>query len=174
MARRAGSRIIRPQPRSMVWIGWIGPTSKAAIPAASAVLQTVLNASALALRPFTIVRTRLTLWANTDQAAANEEPQLAYGMTVVKDQASTIGITALPDPVTDTDEGWFVYESMVPALQLATGVGIQAPAGVERIVDSKAQRKVGPNDDVVSVWANSSAADGAVVLVMGRFLVKLH
>ena len=55
MARRR-TRFIRPAPRSNVWIGLnVAPV---AIAAASDVTVATFNAAALALRPFTIVRTR--------------------------------------------------------------------------------------------------------------------
>ena len=174
MARRAPSRFIRPKPRSMVWLSLFVDIDKVAVPVGSGVLLATLNAAALALRPFTVTRTRGTLWTGSDQSAATEEPQISFGMIKVSDQAAAIGVTAVPSPFTDTDAPWFVYETAVPAIQLASTVGFNTPAGRETVIDSKAQRIVGVNEDVALVINNSSAADGAVCIMIGRMLVKLH
>ena len=69
-----------------------------------------LNAAALALRPFTIVRTRFLVSVVTDQVAADELVLGALGMAVVSDQAVAIGVTAVPTPITDMGSDlWFVH-----------------------------------------------------------------
>ncbi len=123
----------------MVWIGFNIATSKITVPAASAILAASYNAAALLLRPFTIVRTRLDWWSLSDQVAAAEEPQLALGLMTVSDEAIAVGVTAVPDPITNTDAAWFVYETAIPAVQISTAVGFESPAGTQRIVDSKAR-----------------------------------
>ena len=70
MARRRVTRT----PGKMIWL-FIGyPTDKVTIAAGSATLLATLNAAALALRPFTVMRTRLRLWIGSDQTVASEEP----------------------------------------------------------------------------------------------------
>ncbi len=176
MARRfvRSRSFVRRAPGTMIWLNSNIVTSKVAIPAATAILFATLDAGALLLRPFTVVRTRVNWWSISDQTTALEEPQLAMGWMKVNDSAVSVGITAIPDPINNTDSPWFVYETAVPALQIATAVGFTSPAGTQRIVDSKAQRKIGPNEDLAVVIANNSAADGAFSLLLGRFLVKLH
>ena len=81
--------------------------------ATTATLVTSLNAAALAIRPFTVVRTRGLIGLRSDQAAASEEQAIGYGKAVVSDQAVAIGITAVPTPVTDSGSDYFhVYESL--------------------------------------------------------------
>jgi len=58
--------------------------------ASTAVFVASLNAAALALRPFTVVRTRGHLYLRSDQIAAAEAYDISYGMAVVSDQASAI------------------------------------------------------------------------------------
>ena len=78
----------------------------------SAALVASLNATALALRPFTIVRTRGTLAVYSDQVIASETARSAMGLAVVSDQAAAVGITAVPTPITDQDSDlFFVYET---------------------------------------------------------------
>jgi len=177
MARRVFSgRTIRSgaRTRSMVWLDLWFSTDKVAVAASSAILLATFNAAALALRPFTIVRTRGTLWVASDQSGATEEPQIAFGMMMVNDTAAALGITAIPDPISGSDSPWFVYESAIPGVQVATSIGFNNPVGTQVTIDSKAQRKIGPNEDVAVVVANNSAADGASILLGGRQLVKLH
>ena len=70
----------------------------------------VLNAAALALRPFTVVRTRANLIIRSDQQAASELFEVAYGETVVSEQASAAGVVSVPTPVTEDASDWHVYD----------------------------------------------------------------
>ena len=53
--------------------------------ASTGILIFSLNAAALALRPFTIVRTRMLFNLRSDQAAAPETQRAAVGIAVVSD-----------------------------------------------------------------------------------------
>jgi len=70
--------------RKSVWISFM-PTQTVITPASTAVLIATMSASALALRPFTIVRTRGLLNYRSDQAAATEVYGCGFGMAVVSD-----------------------------------------------------------------------------------------
>ncbi len=88
--------------RKSLWLDFASIfVDRAALAAASVSLVSSLNAAALALRPFTIVRTRGLLIVQSDQVAATEQPFGALGLSVVTDQASAIGISAVPTPITD-------------------------------------------------------------------------
>ena len=67
MANRT-RRFVRPAPKTKIWIGAGAGTTVLA--ASSATLVSVLNAGALALRPFTILRTRMDLLVASDQTGA--------------------------------------------------------------------------------------------------------
>ena len=70
-----------------------------------------LNALALARRPFTVVRSLWQLQVTSDQAAAQEEQRVGFAIAVVSEQASDIGITALPTPITDMEsDAFFMYQ----------------------------------------------------------------
>ena len=174
MARRRTPRsFVRPAPRSNVWFGFsnLGTT----IGGASKVLIGSLNAAALALRPFTIIRTRMTLLIRSDQVGSSESPQGAFGMIVAKEQAVAAGAASLPGPGTDTDAQFFVHEPWIVNFTLLTAAGFEGSEGVMITVDSKAMRKVGPNEDIITISENlASAAIGAVHRHQGRMLVKLH
>jgi len=177
----ARSRLVRPirsrSQRKSVWIPFVGlTTAVVTLPAASAVLFASLNAAALALRPFTIVRTRASLWTRSDQSAATEEPFGNLGIAVVSDQAVAIGVTAVPTPSTDPGSSlFFSYADWYAAFSVSTAVGFEGASVGSRIdIDSKAMRKVEIGQDVVITVENEAAAHGALFLLSGRILIKTN
>jgi len=138
---------------------------------------TFLNAAALALRPFTVVRTRGVLFMTSDQTANSEDQQLGYAQAVVSDQAAAIGITALPTPVTDSGSDlFFVYEALQSRVLVSSAIAIYmaSSVGIERIIDSKAMRKVEDGQTVVSVAEAASTSEGTRLYSFFRSLIKLH
>ena len=151
------------------------PFSETAVDTSGAVLVGVLNAAALALRPFTIVRTRLQVLIKSDQIANNENQFGALGMCIVTEQATAIGVTAVPTPLTDlASDAWFVHQPLIATFALVTAVGIDADGGHQYEVDSKAMRKVEDGFDLAQTVEVSSLSDGTVITAIGRILVKLH
>ena len=170
--RRTRARFVRPPARTSIWLGFnLGPI---VVPANSAILAGSLDAAALALRPFTIIRTHLVIRWVTDQAAVAEFPHGAFGSMVVTDQATAIGVTAVPDPISDPDADWYFYHGLTVEMIFLSSVGFESDAGHTYLIDSKAMRKVGPNQDIVDVVSNQHATHGAVLTVQGRQLIKLH
>ena len=173
-ARRSGS-IFRggKSVRESVWLS-IAPTTTTITAAGTSVLFTGFSAGALALRPFTIVRTRGTLAIRSDQAVATEVFQASLGLAVVSDQAIAIGVTAVPSPETDRDSDlWFVYETLEGFFVLSSAIGIYE-AQIRKEFDSRAMRKVEDGQDVATVLETSSISAGCVILKAGRMLLKLH
>ena len=153
---------------------WIDITlGPSAIAANTQVLVGVGNALLLAARPFTIVRTRFLCSWGTDQNAATERPFGAVGMMIVSDTAATLGVTAIPDPITSADGNWFVWQPMIYDYLFLSLVGSQI-ASTQYTVDSKAMRKVGADENLVVTVANADAADGAEFTMVGRLLIKIH
>jgi len=157
--------------RTILWDEISSGTNKISVGASSLVLLAQMNASELAQRPLTVTRVRGRILVRSDQVVADEEPQCVFGMMVVSDTASALGATAIPNPVSNPDGNWFMYED--------------CPCGFVNDVDgnytwnvyefdSKGQRKVSADEDVVLVVGNRSAADGAQLIVSGRILYKLH
>ena len=156
--------------RETLWFG--GTYTITTLAAGTPVLLTSLNAAALAMRPFTIVRTRGALLVGSDQTAAGEVQRVAYGKAVVSDQASLIGITAVPTPITDDGSDlWFVYQPLLGLFRLADATGI-VQNNFQQDIDSKAMRKVDDGQDVVTVIENTG--NGADILAYSRLLIKLH
>jgi len=173
MARhRSIGREIR-QRRQSDWfsVAWQAAT----LTVAGGSLTSSLNAAALALRPFTIVRTRLLVTIRSDQEIATEDQFAAIGAAVVSDQASAIGVTAVPTPITDLDSDlFFVHQMIANSWQFTTGVGSgQRFASYD--VDSKAMRKVNGDQDVVfTMEVDTNAGSGCLVALGGRMLIKTH
>jgi len=174
MPRRFRRRLIAGgQRRETMWIS-VSPTSSTLASANTAVLSNSLNATAKALRPFTVIRSRLFLHVRSDQQAAVEFYGIAMGLAVVSDQAVAIGVTAVPTP--DTDRGsdlFFVFEDLWGVqFDVATASGNEFGKSV--IVDSKAMRKVNDDQDIVITSETIGLSSGAIVSVGGRLLLKLH
>ncbi len=177
MARRRGfggrTALRQGQRRESLWVGV--DLVNTSIGGGTAVLVSSLNAAALALRPFTIVRTRLHLFLNSDQQIASENQFAAVGMAVVSDQASAIGVTAVPTPITDlASDLWFLHQWMTSEFIFATAVGLGGSAGKVMEVDSRAMRKVEDGEDAIVCVESDAVSNGVEFGTMGRMLVKLH
>jgi len=160
--------------RESLWI-FIAPTNTVLAAASTAVLFSGFNAAALALRPFTIVRTRGILGSTSDQTAATEFYHWAFGIAVVSDQALAIGVTAVPTPMTDrASDLWFVYEEQMGELLFKDATGIQQNAIAQQSFDSKAMRKVEEGQDIAISVETAATSNGALVKKAGRMLLKLH
>ncbi len=172
MARR--SFVHRPTPREMVWFGFGSGTGATTVPSNGSVLFSTLNAAALALRPFTIVRTRAVIITESDQSAASELPFGVVATIVVKDTATAAGIASIPTPVTEADAEYFTYDPVFALFELGDATGFTGSTAREHRIDSKAARKVGIDEDIALVGENESAAFGMNIIILGRMLVKLH
>ena len=172
MAHRRSSRDVRAR-RQSDWfsVQWVGNT----LTVAGGTLYSSLSAAALALRPFTIVRTRLLVTVRSDQEIATEDQFGAIALAVVSDQAAAIGVTAIPTPITDLDSDlFFVHQMVANSWQFSTAVGSgQRFASYD--VDSKAMRKVNADQDVVMVGeVDTNAGSGMLLAAGGRMLIKTH
>jgi len=160
--------------RETVWLGHT-PTAVNLAAASTANLFGSLNAAAIALLPFTVIRSRGILSYGSDQTVASENFSAALGIAIVTQQASAIGVTAVPTPMTELDsDQFFVHQIMAGRFQFITGVGFHPQARTFLEYDSKAMRKVGQDDDLVLTLETSAVSAGMDILHAGRFLVKLH
>ena len=157
--------------RETSWF-FLGPASTANAGGGAASLVFVLNAAALARRPFTVVRTHLEVLVRTDNLAT-ENIILGLGMAVVSVQSSAIGVTAVPTPINDAaSDLFFLHQYFMINTLVSTSAGFEVPAGINKSLDSKAMRKV--NDDQDIILTIEGSVDGCVVDIAGRFLVKEH
>ena len=173
MARGRISRVpVVRAPRRLTRWGLIIPFTTTQT-AAGGELNASLTAIALAQRPFTIVRTYLEVLITSDQQAASEIQVGAIGMAVVSDQAVAAGTASIPTPVTDGDSDlFFVHQFLQSAL---TTFGAGSTTELSRYhIDSKAMRKVNSDSDMIITTELSAIGSGIVLVVSGRFLIKLH
>ena len=171
MARRTFVRtaLRQGQRRKTLWL-FVGPIFQ--VNSTTATLVVSLNAIALAFRPFTIVRTRLEAHFFSDQVAGAENTLGALGLAIVSSEASAVGVTAVPTPITEMGSDlWFVHQVMIAS----HGAGVVDNArGVRYSIDSKAMRKVEDGQDMVVVTENSTIAGGQTMMVAGRILIKMN
>ncbi len=159
--------------RKSVWLAF-QPGQDTITAASTALFVGQLSAADLALRPFTIVRTRGVIHYRSDQVAASEAYGMNYGMAVVSDQASAIGVTAIPTPVTDmSSDLWFLMQQMTSRFEFADATGF-IESGQVLTYDSKAMRKVDIGEDVVVVAETASVHLSCRFIDSFRMLVKLH
>ncbi len=159
--------------RETLWIA-ITPTVNTLSVASTALLFTGFSAGVLALRPFTIIRSRGWFHVASDQGGVSENYDCALGFAVVSDQALAIGVTAVPTPNTDRDSDlWMVYEEVGGRWRFDSAAGV-TEAGVGTKFDSKGMRKVEEGQDLAITIENSAVSLGAVVYKSGRMLIKLH
>ncbi len=162
--------------RDTVWFSMTA-TQNVLVGANSAAIILSLNAAALALRPFTIVRTRGLVLGRSDQLSANEDYSASLGYAVVSDQAVAIGVTAVPTPVTDlASDFWFVHETIMGRFDSGTNVGLTELGGVAAFsrYDSKAMRKVDIGQDLVVVLESTALNTGIEIDHQARMLIKVH
>ena len=173
MARRFFPARGRSAARQTAWVSF-APLVDTAAPGVSILIASA-NAALLALRPFTITRTRLEVEFTSDQTAATELQIAALGLAVVSDEAVAAGIGSIPGPITDIGSDlWWMHQSMLQSFLFVSGVGVQPTASKNYSIDSKAMRKVGIGEDIAFAFEVSGTGGGASVTMMGRMLIKLH
>ena len=169
LVRRHGGMV-----RQTLWAA-VGPATATMAAASNANRFLVSNAALLALRPFTVIRMHVNWFSESDQTSALESVQVAMGFAVVSDQASAIGVTAVPTPFTDlSSDLWYLHDIAAMTYSFITGTGVQVPGGIMKDIDSKAMRKVQEGEQINGMLETSSLSDGAIVTVAGRMLLKLH
>ncbi len=169
------SSFIRGAVRSRRETEWIGITAVFPSLASSGVaaLTSSLSAAALALRPFTIVRTHIAWLCQSDQVAVSEPFIGNLGLAVVSDQATAVGVTAVPTPATEQGSDlWFLHAIWPGQMEFVTAAGFASYQPKE--IDSKAMRKVVEGQDVVMVVEAGLGGNGVDMTIAGRMLVKLH
>ena len=159
--------------RETLWAS-VAPVSTTIAAANGTALILSGNDALLALRPFTIVRTRLEMHVHSDQAATSEFQHVALGVQVVGEEAVDAGASSLATPFAEQGSDlWMVYEELMNFQFFGSTVGFNNN-GVSRTIDSKAMRKVQDGYDVAYMLEASSLSAGLICTVSGRFLIKLH
>ena len=156
--------------------GWAGQVASAAtsIAANSRVLVASLVLDNQGIDE-TILRVVGGIGVASDQGAATEFQIGALGFAIVTDAALAIGITALPDPVTDVeDDMWFVYQSWAQQFRFVSGVGVEPDFMTWYPFDSKAKRVVHTGSSIVAIVSNSHSAEAFNVVLNFRMLTQVR
>ena len=142
----------------------------------SGAITNVTGAALLAIRPWTVVRTRGLWHVESDQSAASETYSVAFGACVVSDQAVGVGVTAVPTPSIDAaSDLWLLYERIMGTFEFGDATGFQTAGGVQREFDSRAMRKVEEGTQLIFVIENGAVtAAGCIARTFARVLIKLH
>jgi len=126
--------------------------------------NTFLLVTAIAL---TLVRTRGEFFARLrDSGGADNLITGAYGQIVVSENAANVGITAVPVPLTDIENDWFVWVPFTLHADAAVGQPLDSPSAIVRIpFDSRGQRKLKQGEALVSIVeiAQSDATTGTII-----------
>ena len=109
----------------------------------------------------------------SDQEAADEDQIGAVGAAVVSDQAATVGVTAVPTPITDKDSDmWFLHQYFASSFTFVTAAGFSEQ--LKRYdFDSKAMRKVPEGTTISWMVENASATFGIEYYLQFAVLLKL-
>ena len=102
----------------------------------------------------------------SDQQAASENYGGAFGVIVVSTRAATVGVTAIPGPVTDQDANWMLWGSFFGTFFFATAVGFDTNAGSLFHFDSKAMRTMS-EDETLAIMVEPSASSAGFTLTYG-------
>ena len=167
------SRVPSRSKRSTQWALCSVPTGFSTVAAATKVIAVLIPSTTLLdLVPFTITRTIAELHIQSDQAGATEDQIGAFGGGVVNDVAGALGVTGLPGPANNCGwPGWFIHRFFLQNFLFVSGVGTQ-DRGSEYMIDSRAQRKVETEQDIVFIVENFSASFGLNFGVSFRMLIK--
>ena len=175
MARRfTGPRVVRGKRRMTQWTATVPEATFSALGAAAAVIDSTFVTDVN--NPETIVRVRGLLSVMSDQIAASERPFGAFGMAVVSDQAVAAGVASVPTPYQEADSDfWFVHQFFAGAVQFASSVGLWGGSSVitQYVIESKAMRKVSPDQTVIAVLDNGNTSDGLLYRLDLRMLSKV-
>ncbi len=169
-AFRRGAVAIRASRKSL-WLSFL-PIEVTLSGSAGTNLVTTLNAAALALRPFTIVRTHFEIKLMSDQAAAVENQSMALGMAVVSEEAAGVGITAVPLPITNMGSSLFFMHQIV--FGDGTRTATQTTDSTYVSIDNKAMRKVDSGQDIVTIVEGGGVGAGMFITIAGRQLIKTN
>ncbi len=108
--------------------------------------------------PGTLIRSRGSIGVHPTDFTADGNVVGAFGAGIVSFEAAAIGVTAVPHPYRDSDwGGWMIWESYQFRLEHDSNIGKFMPT-IRIPIDSKAMRKVGPNEVIVFVAESQEGA----------------
>jgi len=174
MARRS-SRVFRSGGKTRRLTQWTSTDPETAyigLAAATALLDSTFVTDAN--NPETIIRVRGLLSLQSDQDGQDEQAFGAVGLAVVSDQAVAIGVTAIPTPYADAESDfWMMHQFWCSPVNFNSAVGVAMPSDRQYEFDSKAMRKITPDQTLCLVIENGSSAFGVLYRLDLRILSKV-
>ncbi len=153
---------------------WIGPADQGAV-AVSTGASTIVasfDPDANSLLAPTIVRTR-GIVSVSGSFAADLTISGALGVCIVTDEAFAAGAGSIPRPFDDAGwGGWLAWRSFFTVNEFIDGTGFQADANHYFDIDSKAMRKVAPNETVVLMCESQAGALNCAMHLRLLFLLS--
>ncbi len=148
---------------------WIGPAIQSYVSVATG--GATLVASFPITEQLTIVRVRGQMSIRPASVSADVDISGAMGIGIVSDEALAAGVVSIPEPFTDADwSGWLMWRAFTYHFEFGDGTGVNFPNWTLEL-DSKAMRRVGPNESLVVIAESESGAYQLSVPL--RVLVKL-
>ena len=123
------------------------------------------------LQSSTVVRTRGIFCSKVVSGvpAGNSIIRGAFGIIIVSADAFTVGITAIPGPLSDSDNDWYVWAPFCHLLQSGDDEGLAILANVTMPFDSRGMRKVKVGDVSAVVIEYASDTNGTIFDVTYAF-----
>ena len=135
---------------------WVGPAIQNYLAVASG--GATLIFSFTPAEAITIVRTRGFVSVKPEAVTADLDFTGAFGIGIVSEEAFNAGVGSMPEPFTDADwSGWFVWRSFAFDFEFEDATGINYPNWNFEL-DSKAMRRIGPNEVLVAIAESQSGA----------------
>ena len=126
-----------------------------------------IGGSALAfVAPATILRIRGSFFVQFDSTAqVGDNISVAVGIGIVSTDAAALGATALPDPASELEYPWLWWGSMNLASEVAAAPTAWGPGAQFMEVDTKAMRRVKPQQSLALIVEVFSATGAPVTLL---------
>ncbi len=117
----------------------------------------------------TLLRIRGNILVKATPDAIGDDAVAGLGIAIVSTDALVVGGTSLPGPLGDPDWPGWIWHQYVPLMAGSASLGGDDIGSFVRVpVDSKAMRKMGPNESI-AVIGHLSAVTYAAVVVNGGF-----
>ncbi len=157
--------------RKVLWVG-TATTADATVAAGLSVIHSSFDPSSLGILQGTIVRTRGLFQAFPVAFTADANWTCAYGLCIVSDEAFAAGAASIPRPHDDDDwPGWLVHGYFSGHVEFSSGTSVLVVPQMWEI-NSKAMRKVSPNETAVWMIESNSGPD-LLTFLQARVLMKL-
>ncbi len=160
----------RAERRKTVWIG-TADQGAIAIATNTSVVISSFAPDALSILKATVVRTRGILLVQPQVFTSDLNWNGAFGLGIVSDEALAAGTGSIPRPFDDDDwAGWLVH-GYYSGFNLGSSADPGLVIDTVTTIDSKAMRKVGPNESLV--WMAESQVGAVSVTLNARVLMML-